>query len=73
MPPIRRLVTWLCVADVALFLLAGALNDHSSTSFDGILWWIAIAVFVLLILFGFGVLVQFLYSRRRRPGRARAR
>ena len=70
---IRRVVTGLFVADVVLFLVAGAFNDHSSTSADGILWWVAIAGFLLLMLSGVGVIVQFLRTRRWRPRRARAR
>lgn len=69
----RRLATRLFVADVALFVLAAALNRHSSTSLDTVVWWIAIAGFLLLILFGLAILVKFLYSRRRRPKRLRAR
>jgi hypothetical protein len=70
---IRQVATGLFLTDVVLFLAATALNDHSSTSVDGILWWIAIAVFLLLIMFGLAVLVQFLRTRRRRPKRSRVR
>jgi ABC-type nickel/cobalt efflux system permease component RcnA len=70
---VRQVAIGLVVTDIALFLLASAFNDHSNTSVDGILWWMAIAVFVLLILFGLGVLVQFLRTRRRRPKRSRVR
>jgi ABC-type nickel/cobalt efflux system permease component RcnA len=71
----RQVAIGLVVTDVALFLLASAFNDHSSTSVDGILWWMAIAVFLLLIMFGLAVLVQFLRTRRRRrrPKRSRVR
>jgi hypothetical protein len=70
---VRQVAIGLALTDVALFLLASAFNDHSSTSVDGILWWMAIAVFLLLILFGLAVLVQFLRTRRRRPKRSRVR
>lgn len=73
---VRQAATGLFLADVALFLLAAAFNDHSSTSVDGILWWLAIAVFVLIIVFGLGLLVQFLWTRwtrRSLPRRPRAR
>jgi ABC-type nickel/cobalt efflux system permease component RcnA len=70
---IRQVATGLFVTDVVLFLLAAAFNDHSSTSVDGILWWVAIAVFLLLMMFGLAVFVQFLRTRRRRPKRSRAR
>jgi hypothetical protein len=48
-------------------------NDHSNTSVDGILWWGAFAVFVLLFVFGTAVFVQFMRTRRTRPRRSRAR
>jgi ABC-type nickel/cobalt efflux system permease component RcnA len=70
---VRQVAIGLVVTDVVLFLLASAFNDHSGTSVDGILWWMAIAVFLLLILFGLAVLVQFLRTRRRRPKRSRVR
>ncbi len=70
---IRQVATGLFVTDVVLFLLAAAFNDHSNTSIDGILWWIAIAVFALLIMLGVAVFIQFLRTRRRRPKRSRAR
>lgn len=69
----RQLATRLFLADVALFVLAAVLSHHGSTSLDNIVWWIAIAGFLLLILFGLGVLVQFVFSRRRRPRRSRTR
>lgn len=70
---IRQVATGLFVTDVVFFLLAAAFNDQSNTSIDGILWWIAIAIFLLLIMFGLAVFVQFLRTRRRRPKRSRAR
>jgi ABC-type nickel/cobalt efflux system permease component RcnA len=69
----RQVATGVFITDVVLFVLASAFNDRSSTSVDGILWWVAIAVFLLLIVFGLGVLVQFLRTRRRRPRRSRVR
>jgi hypothetical protein len=64
---------YLAVADVVLFLIAVAFNNQSTTSVDGIVWWIALFVFLLLILVGFVVLIQFLHSRGKRPRRTRAR
>jgi ABC-type nickel/cobalt efflux system permease component RcnA len=72
-PAPRQVATGLVVLDVALFLAASAFNDHSTTSVDGILWWLAIFVFALLILVGLTVFVQFLRARRRRPRRSRVR
>jgi hypothetical protein len=69
----RQVCISLAVADVVLFLLASAFNDHSSTSVDGILWWVALFVFVLLIAIGIVVLVQYVWSKRRRRKRAPAR
>lgn len=68
----RQLCSALVVGDVVLFLVAGAFNDHSNTSVDGILWWLALFVFLLLIAVGIYVLGRFLWSHRRRPKRARA-
>jgi hypothetical protein len=61
------------MADVVLFLIAAAFNDHSSTSVDGIIWWLALAGFGLLIVAAFAVLVGFIRSRTksRRPRRTR--
>ena len=70
---VRQVATGLFLTDVVLFLLAAVFNDHSSTSVDGILWWIAIAVFLLMIMFGLAVFVQFLRTRRKRPRRSRVR
>jgi heme/copper-type cytochrome/quinol oxidase subunit 2 len=36
-------------------------------------WWIALFVFLLLIMAGFVVLIQFLRSRGKRPKRTRGR
>jgi hypothetical protein len=69
----RRACVYLATADVVLFLIAAAFNDHSTTSVDGIVWWIAIFGFLLLIVAAFIVLVQFLLSRGKRPTRTRPR
>ena len=69
----RQAFLGLFVADVFLFLLASLLDDHSQTSVDGILWWLAIALFVVLIAAACVVLVKFLFSRARRPRAQRAR
>jgi heme/copper-type cytochrome/quinol oxidase subunit 2 len=69
----RTVAKGLVLADVALFVLASVFNDHSNTSVDGILWWAAFAVFVMLIVFGTAVFVQFMRTRRTRPRRSRAR
>ena len=68
----RQLCSALAVGDVVLFLVASAFNDHSNTSVDGILWWLALFVFILLIAIGIYVLGRFLWTHRRRPKRARA-
>jgi hypothetical protein len=70
---IRQVAAGVFLTDVALFVLASVFNDHSNTSIDGILWWLAFAVFLLLIVFGFAVFVQFMRTRRTRPRRSRAR
>jgi len=69
----RQLCSALAVGDVVLFLAAGAFNDHSNTSVDGILWWLALFVFLLLIAIGIYVLGRFLWTHRRQPKRRRAR
>jgi hypothetical protein len=69
----RQLLGRLAIADVLLFLIAGVFNDHSSTSVDGIIWWVAIAGFVLLIVAAVGVLVGFVLSRSKRRRRPRTR
>jgi len=69
----RQLCSALAVGDVVLFLVAGAFNDHSNTSVDGILWWLALFVFLLLIAIGIYVLGRFLWTHRRQPKRRRAR
>jgi len=72
----RRAIVSLAIVDVVLFLIAVAFNDHSNTSVDGIVWWLALFTFVVLIMAGIVVLSQFLRSRAKRPrgsGRRRAR
>ncbi len=69
----RQALRYLALADVLLFLIAVAFNNHSTTSVDGIVWWIALFVFVLLIVVGSVVLIQFLRSRGKRATRARVR
>jgi ABC-type nickel/cobalt efflux system permease component RcnA len=69
----RQACSYLAVADVVLFLVAVAFNDHSTTSVDGIVWWLALFVFLLLIAFGFVVMIQFLRSRAKTPKRKRER
>jgi ABC-type nickel/cobalt efflux system permease component RcnA len=69
----RQLCSALAIGDVVLFLVAGAFNDHSNTSVDGIVWWLAVFVFLLLIAVGMYVLGRFLWTHRREPKRARAR
>jgi uncharacterized membrane protein len=71
----RQLLTYLAIAVVVLFLLASLFNDRSSTSIDGILWWLAIFMFALLIVAVSVGFIQFLMARTRtrRPRRSRAR
>lgn len=71
----RQFWTRVAVADVVLFVLASVFNDQSSTSADGILWWLAIGVFVLLLVAGSVMLIQFVWTRTRgrRLRRPRAR
>lgn len=68
-----RFLARLAMADVALFVIAAAFSDHSTTSVDGIIWWLAIGGFVLLIVAASAVLVGFLRSRAKRPPRSRVR
>lgn len=69
----RQLLFRLAIADVALFLIAAAFNDRSSTSVDGIIWWLAIALFVVLIVVACVILIGFVRSRARRRRRPRTR
>jgi NAD/NADP transhydrogenase alpha subunit len=68
----RQILGRLAIAVVVLFVLAAAFNDHSTTSVDGILWWVAIAGFILLIVAACAVLVGFIVTRRKRPRKSRA-
>jgi hypothetical protein len=69
----RQLWFRLAIADVALFVIAAAFNDRSSTSVDGFVWWLAIALFGLLIIFACVVLVGFVRSKAKRRRRPRTR
>jgi hypothetical protein len=66
-----------CIAvvslDVVLFLAASAINDHSNTSVDGILWWSAIFLFFVLMATATVILIRYLVTHRRRPKRVRGR
>lgn len=64
--PSRQVWSRLAVADVVLFVLAAAFNDHSSLSVDGVIWWLAIALFVVLIVVASATLVLFLRTRTKR-------
>ena len=46
MPTARQFCTAVIALDVALFVIASAINDHSNTSVDGVVWYAAIFVFV---------------------------
>lgn len=69
----RQLWSRLAIADVVLFVIAAAFNDHSSLSVDGLIWWLAIALFGLLILVASVALVIWIRSRAKRPRRPRIR
>lgn len=73
MPAPRQLFSGLAIADVALFVIAAAFNNQSSTSVDGIIWWLAIALFVVIIVLAFGLVIQFIRTRAKRPRRSRTR
>jgi heme/copper-type cytochrome/quinol oxidase subunit 2 len=73
MPTARQLCSAVLVLDVGLFVLASAINDHSNTSVDGIVWYAAIFVFVALMVVGTYILVRYLWTHRRRPKRIRGR
>lgn len=63
----------MAIADVVLFLIAVAFNNQSKTSVDGIIWWVAIAVFVAMIVAGSVVFLQYLRGRMKRPRRTGVR
>lgn len=67
----RQVWRKVAIADVVLFLIAVAFNGHSNTSLDGIVWWLALALFCLMILAAFAIAVQYVITRLRRPRRAR--
>jgi hypothetical protein len=73
MPTARQLCLGIVAADVVLFLVASALNDHSNTSVDGFVWWAALALFAVLIAIAVFILGNFLRmrvsTRRRNPDR----
>jgi hypothetical protein len=73
MPTGRQLVTAVIALDLLLFLVASALNDHSNTSVDGILWYAALFLFAAMIVVGTVMLGRFLWIRRRRLTRIRGR
>lgn len=73
MPASRQLFTRMAIADVVLFLIAVAFNNQSKTSVDGIIWWVAIAVFVAMIVAGSVVFLQYLRGRMKRPRRTGVR
>ncbi len=62
---VRQICLGIFGADVVLFLVASALNDHSSTSVDGFIWWAALALFAVLIAIAFYILCAFLWTRLR--------
>jgi len=69
----RQLCTTIAGVDVVLFLVASAFNGHSNTSVDGLVWWAALALFVVLIAIGISILGRFLWIRRRGRGSPRRR
>ena len=73
MPRSRNAFRSLVLADVALFLIAAAFNNHSGSSVDGVVWWIAIGLFVVMIAVGSLGLLQYLKNRAKHPRRSRAR
>jgi hypothetical protein len=73
MPTTRQLCIGIFAADVVLFLVASGLNDHSNTSFDGFVWWAALALFAVLIAVAVYILGNFLWTRLRKPDRIGSR
>ncbi len=69
----RQLWSRLLIADVALFVIASLFNDHSLTSVDGIIWWLALALFALLLVGGSAIMIVYLRSRVGRRRRQRSR
>ena len=73
MPTARQICIAIVTLDLALFLAASALNDHSNTSVDGFLWWAALFLFVVLMATATVILVRYLFTHRRRRKRVRGR
>jgi len=69
----RQLCYGIVAADVVLFLIASALNDHSNTSVDGFVWWAALALFAVLIVIAAYILGNFLWARMHNRGRVSSR
>jgi cytochrome c oxidase subunit IV len=69
----RQVCIGIVAADVLLFVLASAFNDHSNTSVDGFLWWAAIAVFLVLIAIAAYIFASFLWGRWQKRNRTRWR
>lgn len=69
----RQVFRYLAIADVVLFLIAVVFNDHSATSVDGIAWWLALFVFLLLIVAGMVIMIEFMRSRAQDRRHKRAR
>ena len=69
----RQLCTAVATLDVVLFVVASAMNDHSNTSVDGIVWWAALFLFVVLMAMATVILLRYLWTHRRRPKRIRGR
>jgi membrane protein implicated in regulation of membrane protease activity len=69
MPTARQLCLGIVAADVVLFLVASALNDHSNTSVDGFVWWAALALFAVLIAIAVYIMGRFTWTRLRKPDR----
>jgi Kef-type K+ transport system membrane component KefB len=65
----RQVCLGIVAADVALFLIASGLNDHSNTSVDGFIWWAAFALFAVLIGIAIYILGRFLWMRWRSRNR----
>lgn len=73
MPTARQLCYGIVAADVVLFLIASAFNDHSNTSVDGFIWWAAVALFAVLIAIAAYILGNFLWTRIRHTDRISSR
>ncbi|MFZ0385381.1 MAG: hypothetical protein WAL22_06955 [Solirubrobacteraceae bacterium] len=73
MPTTRQVCRALAAVTVVLFLLASVFNDHSNSSVDGILWWTALGLFVVLIAIGLSIMGRYLWVSRRTRSERRAR